>query len=33
MLYGDGVRALACSKGSDPKAIGLIPPGMAGTAW
>ncbi len=30
-LYGDGVRVLACSKGSDPKAIGLIPPGMAGT--
>gem|GEM_PF-4513002 len=27
----DGVRALACGKGSDPKAIGLIPPGMAGT--
>ncbi len=32
-LYGDGVRVLACSKGSDPKAIGLIPPGMAGTGW
>ncbi len=27
----DGVRALACGQGSDPKAIGLIPPGMAGT--
>ena len=27
----DGVRALACGKGSDPKAIGLIPSGMAGT--